>query len=488
MGERDHRSITRLGGLIVHGSPTRERLLLGNLALGAGYYAMARLGYVVQFTGGVQVAWLPVGFAAAMLYLGDLRWWFGAALADVLLGTGVIPFHSEELTRWTQAQTLGNVIEFTLIAVLMRRWLGPRNRLERPLDVALLLLAIACGTAISAAIGTLAGWRAGDFGASELSSVFRTWWLGDACGALIVIPLILVWVGGPPLAWPHGRKRLEAVAIPLVVAGLSVVVFASHHPLTYIVFPVLIFAALNLGQRGATAAVLLAVGVAIARTADRAGPFATSSIDDATLDTQLYVLVAVITTVTLGAVVSSRREAALRLAESRRREAERTAEERRRIAGDLHDSVSQTLFTLGLHTGLARHHAARVESPEGDALRASVDEVAELAHRALLEMRASIFELRRDALAEQGLVTALRAHAGAIGLRHDVDVAVAGPEDRLALDIAVEERLYRIGQEAITNAVKHSGSASVAARLDVGPSASASSPNPSSALLPLLTV
>src|SRR6478735_8791672 len=110
MGDRDHGSVTRLGGLIVHGSPARRRLLLGNLAVGAGYYALARLGYVVQFTGGVQVAWLPVGFAAAMLYLGDLRWVFGPALADVLLGTGVVPFHSEELTRWTQVQTLGNVI------------------------------------------------------------------------------------------------------------------------------------------------------------------------------------------------------------------------------------------------------------------------------------------------------------------------------------------------------------------------------------------
>ncbi|HET6549342.1 MAG TPA: MASE1 domain-containing protein, partial [Solirubrobacter sp.] len=469
MNDRD--GVTRLGALIGRGSSSPGGVVLGSLAVGAGYYALAKLGSVVQFTGGGQVAWLPVGFAAALLYLGDLRWLLGVAIADVLIGTGVVPFHADSLTRWTQLQTLGNVVELALIALLMRRWLGRRNRLERPIDVAHLLLAVACGTAISAAVGTLTGWGAGDFGESELGSVFRTWWLGDACGALLVAPLILVWVAGPPLAWPRGRKLFEAVTIPAAVTALSVAAFASHHPLPYIVLPTLVLAAINLGQRGATVALLLAVAVAIARTADQAGPFATSSIDDATLNTQLYVLVAIITTLALGAVVSSRREAALRLAESRRREAERAAEERRRIAGELHDSVSQTLFTLGLHTGIARHHAAHADLTAGEALRATLDEVAELANRALLEMRASIFELRRDALAEQGLVAALQAHAGAIALRHDVDVAVTGPDDRLPLDVAVEERLYRIAQEAITNAVKHSGSPSVAARLDLDPTA-----------------
>ena len=246
---------------------------------------------MVQFTGGVQAVWLPVGFAAAVLYLGDLRWWFGPALADVLLGTGIIPFHGEELTQWTQAQTLGNVLEFTLIAVLMRRWLGPRNRLERPLDVALLLLAIACGTAVSAAIGTFAGWRAGDFVASGVGVGVQDM-VARRCLRWVARGAADPRVGRRAAAGvAHGRKLVEAVAIPAAVAGLSVVVFASHHPLTYIVFPVLVFAALNLGQRGGTVAVLLAVGVAIARTADRAGPFATSSIDDTTLDTQLYDLV-----------------------------------------------------------------------------------------------------------------------------------------------------------------------------------------------------
>jgi signal transduction histidine kinase len=178
-------------------------------------------------------------------------------------------------------------------------------------------------------------------------------------------------------------------------------------------------------------------------------------------------LVATITTLTLGATVSARRRAAVELADSRRREAERAAEERQRIARDLHDSVSQTLFSLGLHAGIAKHEVARAAVAADSALPGAIESVAELAQGALLEMRASIFELRGDAIAEQGLVAALGAHGAALAVRHDVQVTVDGPFERVPLSPPAEELLFRIGQEAITNAVKHSGSPIVSAEVAV---------------------
>ena len=94
--------------------------------------------------------------------------------------------------------------------------------------------------------------------------------------------------------------------------------------------------------------------------------------------------------------------------------------------------------------------------------------MAGLAQGALLEMRASIFALRGDAVAEQGLVAALAAHGTALAVRHDVRVTVEGPDERLPLTGSVEELLFRIGQEALTNAVKHSGSDAVAVEVAVG--------------------
>src|SRR3954452_18781299 len=93
----------------------RARLAAGIVGVGAGYWLLAQLGSVAQYQGGVQVAWMPVGFAAAMLYLGDMRWAVGAAVADLLLGTGLVPFHAHRLLHDpTMLQTIGNTLEFVI--------------------------------------------------------------------------------------------------------------------------------------------------------------------------------------------------------------------------------------------------------------------------------------------------------------------------------------------------------------------------------------
>lgn len=371
----------------------RRRLVVGIAGIGLVYWGLARLGSALYYPGGVQVVWLPAGFAAAILYLGDMRWAVGAAAADLILGAELFPFHLHALLQ---------------IVPLIVVW-----------------------------------WRV---------SPPRQWWTA-------LRPLVV------------SRRAIEAVVIIGAVGALSVAAFSSQHPLTYIVFPALVLAAVNLGQRGATAALALALAfaVAIVMTARNAGPFVTASINDEVLSTQLFMLVATVTTVTLGAAVSARRRAAGELAQSLRREADATTDERQRIAHDLHDSVSQTLFSLGLHAGIAKHELARTVLPQESAMPAAIYEVAGLAQSALLEMRASIFALRGAAVAEQGLVAALGAHASAVGVRHDVAVNVDGPEDRLPLDAEAEELLFKIGQEAITNAVKHSGSQAISPRSGIPP-------------------
>ncbi|MFN8167706.1 MAG: histidine kinase [Candidatus Nanopelagicales bacterium] len=128
--------------------------------------------------------------------------------------------------------------------------------------------------------------------------------------------------------------------------------------------------------------------------------------------------------------------------------------ERQRLARELHDSVSQALFSMTMH---ARTAERRLEplGPDADLARAEVTRLQELTKGALAEMRALIFELRPGALAEEGLASALGKQAAAVAAREQVRIEVVAPSQRLPLTADAEEHLYRIALEAMNNAVKH---------------------------------
>lgn len=129
--------------------------------------------------------------------------------------------------------------------------------------------------------------------------------------------------------------------------------------------------------------------------------------------------------------------------------------ERTRLARELHDSISQALFSMTMHARAAQLAMSKAGLDETGPLGRSVAQLAELTRGTLAEMRALIFELRPGALAEEGLVSALRKQAAALTAREQVEITVDGPEQRLELGSEVEEHLYRITVEALNNVVKH---------------------------------
>lgn len=143
----------------------------------------------------------------------------------------------------------------------------------------------------------------------------------------------------------------------------------------------------------------------------------------------------------------------IRLADAARVAA--AVDERNRIARDLHDAISQTLFSTTMHARAAEMAVAKLGLDEDHPARRHTADVANLTLGALAEMRALIFELRPGALAEAGLAVALRKHAAVLTARHELPIEVRVPDDRVPLDPAVEEELYRIAQEALSNVVRH---------------------------------
>jgi PAS domain S-box-containing protein len=136
-------------------------------------------------------------------------------------------------------------------------------------------------------------------------------------------------------------------------------------------------------------------------------------------------------------------------------------EERQRLARELHDSVSQAIYAIGLNTRAAQKllsvDPARVSRLLGDVLA--------LAETGLAELRALIFELRPESLETEGLVGALEKQAAAVQARHRLHVdALLGDEPDVPL--ATKEALYRLAQEALHNIAKHAGAQVVKLELE----------------------
>jgi Na+/proline symporter len=144
-------------------------------------------------------------------------------------------------------------------------------------------------------------------------------------------------------------------------------------------------------------------------------------------------------------------------------------EERHRLARELHDSVSQALFSMTLHTRAVELAAQREGvAPDGPIAR-GLTELRSLTQGALSEMRASLFQLRPGALHEDGLTEAIRKQATAIATRENVTIEVDAPDARLPLNERAEDELFRVVQEAVHNSVKHASPQRIDIRLGEHP-------------------
>jgi signal transduction histidine kinase len=424
------------------------RYVLGVALVAALYFGAAKAGYVAGFSGPVAaIVWLPVGVGIACLYLGGPQLWPGVVLGDLLANS-----YASLPVGVAISQTCGNLAEVLLAAVLLRRWVGQHRAPIGNLGaLGRVLLALAAGTLVSATVGALALGLGDVAETREIPVIWRTWWLGDLSGALLVVPLVLAWHRPPARRWLNER-RMEALLLLGTVCVVDAVALRSDRPLSYLVFPGLIWAALRFGQRGATVAITVSAGVAVWNTTHYEGSFSYREITHAVLQTQLFIVVAAVSTLALAALVTEREEVVAQLAESHRRLLDVSEIERRRIERNIHDGAQQRLIALLIKLHLASERvdvvpAQRSEffaSAEAD-LQLAIDELRELAHG-----------VHPSVVTALGLADALKSIAAVSTVPivlHEL------PSTRL--NATVEATAYYVVAEAVANARKYAHARSI---------------------------
>jgi anti-anti-sigma factor len=269
------------------------------------YTVSGKLGLHLAFESrSVTAIWPPTGIALVALIFWGYRLWPAVALGALLtnLDTGVPAVTVLGIV-------CGNTLEALAGAFLLRRVARFRPSLQRVRDVlALVIYGALISTIVSASIGVTSLLIGGAVSSEHVASVWRTWWLGDMGGDLIVAPPLLIAASRRAYTRLPGGP-LEAVALALLLLGVSVLVFSQSTSVVYVVFPFLIWAALRFWQPGAAFGSFMVAAVAVGFTANGIGPFAMQSQDERLLLAQTFTAVTGVAALVLAAVTRERRRA-----------------------------------------------------------------------------------------------------------------------------------------------------------------------------------
>ncbi|WP_414939426.1 MASE1 domain-containing protein [Amycolatopsis sp. cmx-11-51] len=291
-------------------SPVARRCLVV-LAVTACYFATGQIGIqwaIVREQ--ISPLWPAAGVALAVPMLLGPRFWPGIFLGALLTNIAIGPSLATVM-----AISAGNTIGPMLAYAVMRR-LGFRNRLDRLPDAVLLVTIGAIGgTALSAVLGTGVLVLGGALGAGDFWPTALVWWTGDAMGVLTITPLLLL---APKFRLP---KRVsparwgEAIALAIVGTGTALLASITTSKL-FVVFPVLVWAALRFRQVGALLCSLCVCTFTIFAAVRGLGPYGSYELVPRLLHVQAFDASVGMTALVLSTIVLQRDRATAEITEA----------------------------------------------------------------------------------------------------------------------------------------------------------------------------
>jgi signal transduction histidine kinase len=422
------------------------------LVVGVMSYLAARIGHsIVLSSPGVSVLWPACALLVSVLLLVPRQTW------PVLIPAGLVGFVVDDFRVGFTVGTiavlnLADTIEILIICLGLGYSFEEVPRLNSSRALAkYCFFAVLLGPLLSAFVVPLA--IPGSYAVN-----WRIWFFSQTLAFLTLTPAVLSWATVPDGAGFGGtlRSRLEAIALLGGVVGLGYFVllapWRTPSVLLYSFVPFLLWAALRFGSMGVSTAMIVISFQSISGAIHGNGPFAASERFSNVLALQLFLMFAAIPFMTLAVMAEERERHMNALSHLSRRLIEVHEEERLRIARELHDDFNQrvTMASLDLE-GLERSLAD--SAPHARAAAAIKEQVRELGQ----DIHALSHRLHSSKLQHLGLVAACTGFCKEISERHGVEIEFDSENIPVRLPDEISLCLFRVLQEALQNAVKHSG-------------------------------
>jgi len=276
-------------------------------ALAVVYFVAGKLGLkLASVNASATAVWPCTGIALAALLILGYRVW-----PAILTGAFLVNLTTAGSFATSFGIAIGNTLEGVAGCYLVNRFAGGQRAFERPQNIfKFTLLAGMISTALSATMGVTTLVLAGFASWSKYGVIWSTWWLGDAVGAVVVTPLLILWWQNPRFHWTR-RQLLELTFLFLGLFSTGWVVFGErfhatlkNYPFEYLCIPFLTWAAFRFGRRKAATAICVLAAIATWGTVRGFGPFARESQNTSLLLLQLFMGIMAVTGLVLAAEVT----------------------------------------------------------------------------------------------------------------------------------------------------------------------------------------
>ncbi len=286
---------------------SRWALLLVGLT---GLYVLAGKGglYFAALHVSASAVWPPAGIALAAGLIFGARVW-----PTIFVGAFIVNLTTAGSVATSLGIALGNTLEALLGTFLVNRFASGRAAFDRAQDIIKFAgLAGLGSTAIGATMGVTSLALAGFAPWSGYGAIWLTWWLGDAAGALVVAPLLVLWSLPRATRWTR-QQYAEAGVLFLSLVVISIGIFVAplfeEDPLAFVCLSPLLWAAFRFGQREVATAIGLLTLIATWATLIGRGPFVMQTLNESLLVLQAFMATMVLTVLPVAALVWERRRA-----------------------------------------------------------------------------------------------------------------------------------------------------------------------------------